>query len=825
MKACGIMEDSSGNRLSKILRPATGLVYDTRMLAHRNIHDRGEHPENPERIKAIFNKMKEEGIVSRCLRIQIREASAEDILRAHSLSYHSSLQESSAMDTEELKAYSKAFNSIYLSSESAFCGRLAAGGVIEMCKAVWTGLVSNGVCVVRPPGHHAEPNEAMGFCLYNNVAVGAKYLQKEHGVKKILIVDWDVHHGNGTQHIFYDNPDVLFISLHRYENGLFYPGTRAGSCDQVGTGAGVGRNVNIPWPCKGLGDADYLYAFQRVVMPIAYEFNPDIVLISAGFDAAEGDYIGQCRVTPAGFGQMTSLLKGLADGRVIVTLEGGYNVEAIAECMTACAAVIVGSAPSRPSKGDPSLAALETVHKVLQIQSKFWKSLSPKCKNFLYDDLLLQRARLSAGSSIAEKPVHPALSAQCSSSSLIETVKVEDGGGDDEASYANGRQAGEHEVKVNGREAVTSDEEAETFAKRVEAHVECSPMYQLVCSWRLSLLQRIGGSHVALQELPPMFDALGASLCVVAPNPSSSLYYVFIHEPPEIRAYTKATENVLDCDKSFFRDTTLKYQQRWISEGRNVIDLTIDSRKLSQKSLLDNTKPYCKVEHSDRYGRSAKPERSGSPERVSSRSPPDILTSLLEYVCSSAAARASKLLYIIAGPFVSDAVKLLVESTDWQKKISFICAMPSSSQPPSVRGRAGDSWYYDHSFVVVPCTSVARGASIKLTRSFGKCVSSGIDALDWNMHETLDQFFEECTALVSEKSGKLTLAAPPQLPVADFSSSVLQNGKIRRTRSASPTRSTQKFVLENGTAPFLNGDVDQWSTKRRKRQSSNVTKS
>ncbi|MCO5593077.1 hypothetical protein L7F22_047083 [Adiantum nelumboides] len=232
--------------------------------------------------------------------------------------------ETLALETETLERTA----SLYINEHSAKCARLSCGGVIEMCEAVASGRVRNGFAVVRPPGHHAEPDRSMGFCLYNNVAVATRYLQRRYGdyegrerVRKVLILDWDVHHGNGTQQAFWDDENVLYISLHRYENGEFFPGGIGGADDQVGVGAGVGRNVNIPWPDSGMGDGDYLAAFQRIVMPIAHEFAPDFVIISAGFDAAEGDHLGQCRVTPNGYAQMTHELAALANGRLVVALE------------------------------------------------------------------------------------------------------------------------------------------------------------------------------------------------------------------------------------------------------------------------------------------------------------------------------------------------------------------------------------------------------------------------------------------------------------------------------------------------------------------------
>lgn len=228
------------------------------------------------------------------------------------------------------------YRSLYLNEHTAQCARISCGGVIELCDAVASRKVQNGFAIVRPPGHHAEPDASMGFCFYNNVAVAAAWLLKKYAknpfydnhhpenrnkIERILIIDWDVHHGNGTQKAFYDDPNVLYVSIHRYENGLFYPGGTLGSAIMVGGENAKGYNLNIPWSKAGMGDGEYLKVFYDLILPISMQFNPDFVLISAGFDAARGDHLGECDVTPEGFGQMTSLLCSLAEGRCVAALE------------------------------------------------------------------------------------------------------------------------------------------------------------------------------------------------------------------------------------------------------------------------------------------------------------------------------------------------------------------------------------------------------------------------------------------------------------------------------------------------------------------------
>lgn len=206
--------------------------------------------------------------------------------------------------------------------------QLAIEGVLTAADRVMSGSVSNAFCAVRPPGHHAESNRAMGFCLFNNVAVCARYLQMQYGLKKIAIIDWDVHHGNGTQQIFYEDPTVLYFSIHQFP---FYPGT--GAEDEVGAGAGKGYTVNCPLP-PGKGDDEYVSIFEKVLIPTLKSFGPEFILISAGFDAHREDPLANMRVTEAGFGELTRLVKSCADhlcqGRIVSCLEGGYNLGALA---------------------------------------------------------------------------------------------------------------------------------------------------------------------------------------------------------------------------------------------------------------------------------------------------------------------------------------------------------------------------------------------------------------------------------------------------------------------------------------------------------------
>jgi len=229
----------------------------------------------------------------------------------------------------------------YSNKFTAPAARLAAGACVDIAVAVATGAAPCGAAICRPPGHHAESGTAMGFCFFNNAAVAARAAQRA-GAKKVMIMDWDIHHGNGTQHIFQEDDSVMYVSIHRYDGGSFFPGS--GAADEVGHGNGKGYTVNIPWDCAGATDGDYITAFNQVVLPIAYQFSPDLIIISAGFDAAKGDPIGGCLVTPEAFGHFTAMLKVVAP--LAVLLEGGYNLTATAASVEQVLRVLLGERPS-----------------------------------------------------------------------------------------------------------------------------------------------------------------------------------------------------------------------------------------------------------------------------------------------------------------------------------------------------------------------------------------------------------------------------------------------------------------------------------------------
>jgi acetoin utilization deacetylase AcuC-like enzyme len=294
-----------------------GLVTDLRFRGH----DPGpNHPECPERLEALeglFALPKFSGLP----RVAAREAGEEEIGRVHT----AELLHAVAASAGNPRTQFDADTSASAGSFEAAC--LAAGGAIELADAVQAGDLDAGFAAVRPPGHHAERDRAMGFCFFNNVAIVANHLRARHGLERILIVDWDVHHGNGTQQTFYDDPGVMYASLHQYP---FYPGT--GSPDEVGGGAGAGYTVNVPMRA-GSGNDDYLASFRDIILPAARLFAPEFVLVSAGYDAHRDDPLASISVDEDGYAQMTRALVGLADeqcgGRLVCLLEGGYSLEAL----------------------------------------------------------------------------------------------------------------------------------------------------------------------------------------------------------------------------------------------------------------------------------------------------------------------------------------------------------------------------------------------------------------------------------------------------------------------------------------------------------------
>ena len=294
----------------------TGVVIDRRYMDH----DMGAyHVESPARIEVLARMLEEDPPVP-FRAIPPRPATDEELAWVHEKGYIDLIR-STAGKTVPMDGDTTAGPRTWQTA------LLAAGGLLEAVDRIMDGSVRNALALVRPPGHHAEASRAMGFCFFNNAAIAAEHLVRRHGAKRVLVVDWDLHHGNGTEHAFYERRDVMYFSTHQ---APLYPGT--GAARFFGHGEGYGYNLNVPL-LAGKGDADFLHVFERILAPVAAQFEPDFILSSAGFDIAAGDPLGGMEVTPAGFGRMTASLMAMAErtasGRLALVLEGGYDLVAL----------------------------------------------------------------------------------------------------------------------------------------------------------------------------------------------------------------------------------------------------------------------------------------------------------------------------------------------------------------------------------------------------------------------------------------------------------------------------------------------------------------
>jgi acetoin utilization deacetylase AcuC-like enzyme len=302
----------------------TGLLYGPIYLDHNT----GEgFPERPARLEAIVNRLKEKDLFSKLTLIEPAPAALEWIEAMHAKEYVERVRKACEAAGDKVVNF-EGIGDVPISKKSFDVALHAAGGVLKACDQVMEGKIRNAYCVIRPPGHHALKARAMGFCLFNNVAIAARYLQKKHGIGKVLIVDWDVHHGNGTQDLFYEDGTVMYFSTHL---SPFYPGT--GAENETGKGKGEGLMINVPL-ARGAGDAEVKKAYEEKLKPAALAFKPDFVLISCGFDSHVNDTLGRLAITSEGFGWMTKLVKEIAEttakGRVISMMEGGYNLDNLA---------------------------------------------------------------------------------------------------------------------------------------------------------------------------------------------------------------------------------------------------------------------------------------------------------------------------------------------------------------------------------------------------------------------------------------------------------------------------------------------------------------
>ncbi len=336
------------------MKRTTAIVYDPFNLRHT----REGHPENYRRLERVWALLNQDGILPSLLTLPSTMAALDTVLKVHSPRYIERLQMSQLLGGGHLDA------DTYLNADSYNAALLAAGGVINTVDAVLDGRADNGFALVRPPGHHALPHVGMGFCLLSNVAIAARWAQQQRGIGRVLIVDFDVHHGNGTQDAFYSDPSVLFFSTHQYP---YYPGT--GAADEMGDELAYGATLNVPLPAY-VGDKGFLDIFRNVLAPAARRFRPELILLSAGYDAHWLDPLASMQLSVTGYAALVQELLALADelcgGRLVAVLEGGYNLDVLSHAVLSTLRVLNGDERGVSDPFGPPRTAERDVSNLIQ---------------------------------------------------------------------------------------------------------------------------------------------------------------------------------------------------------------------------------------------------------------------------------------------------------------------------------------------------------------------------------------------------------------------------------------------------------------------------
>ena len=344
-----------------------GYTFEEELSLHKS--HRKFHVERPQRIWAIFLQLEKHGLTENMYKVDGEPITDENLSLCHDSEYLKEFEKVVGVDDrieEDIKPLERNINishfmaDTYENKWTQQWARLSAGWVIETVDALYTDMIKSAFCIIRPPGHHAHSFTASGFWFFNNIGLAARYAQKKYGVKKIWIFDWDVHFGDGTSQIFIEDPSVLYISPHRYQEGSFYPNKKEGGEDNIGKGEGRGYNINIPFNKEGMGNDEYIYIWENLVFPKIKEFKPDLILISAGFDSADGDPLGGFKLNPAGYAYMTQRMHELSP-RIIAVLEGGYNVDVISNCSEAVVRILQGE-----KLPITSLEATQTIEEMIE---------------------------------------------------------------------------------------------------------------------------------------------------------------------------------------------------------------------------------------------------------------------------------------------------------------------------------------------------------------------------------------------------------------------------------------------------------------------------
>uniref|UniRef100_A0AAY4DYW1 Histone deacetylase domain-containing protein n=1 Tax=Denticeps clupeoides TaxID=299321 RepID=A0AAY4DYW1_9TELE len=329
----------------------TALVYDEEMTRYKLLWvDPACKVEVPERLTVSYAALKARGLAARCVALPVRGATDEDVLLVHSEEYLEAVKQTPHMDLEGLMKFTQQYGDVYFHPNIYHCATLAIGATLQLVDSVMTGKVRNGMALVRPPGHHSQRSAANGFCVFNNVAIAALYAKKHYDVKRVLYFSW-----------------------HRYEHQSFWPNLQESDYDTVGKGKGLGFNINLPWNKVGMNNSDYLSAFFHVLLPVAYEFSPDLVFVSAGFDSAIGDPEGHMCATPDVFAHLTHLLMSLAGGKLCAVLEGGYNLTSLPQSVCQTVQTLLGDpTPEMSGLDRPCLSALESIQNVRAAHHQYW---------------------------------------------------------------------------------------------------------------------------------------------------------------------------------------------------------------------------------------------------------------------------------------------------------------------------------------------------------------------------------------------------------------------------------------------------------------------